>query len=111
MTSEHCCDARLRHGDAELLELPDDPEVAPARVPDQRAVPAEDRLRRDEERYPALSGYESGQEADDGTVGPAEAGTGGPGGEARPAGGAGQGSRRPWRSHPCDGREVFQGLA
>jgi hypothetical protein len=39
-------------------------------------VPAKDRLRSDEERCPALSGYESGQEADEGTVGPGEAGTG-----------------------------------
>jgi hypothetical protein len=28
-------------------------------------VPAKDRLRRDEERSPALSGYEAGQEADE----------------------------------------------
>ena len=43
---------------------------------DQRAVPAEDCLRRDEERSPELSGYEFGQEGDEGTVGPGEAGTG-----------------------------------
>ena len=39
-------------------------------------MPAEDRLRRDEERSPALSGHEAGQEGDEGTVGPGEAGTG-----------------------------------
>jgi hypothetical protein len=39
-------------------------------------VPSEDCLRRDEERSPALTGYESGQEGDEGTVGPGEAGTG-----------------------------------
>jgi hypothetical protein len=39
-------------------------------------VPSEDCLRRDEERSPELSGYESGQEGDEGTVGPGEAGTG-----------------------------------
>ncbi len=31
---------------------------------------------RDEERSPALSGYEASQEGDEGTVGPGEAGTG-----------------------------------
>ena len=39
-------------------------------------MPSEDRLRHDEERSPELSGYESGQESDEGTVGPGEAGTG-----------------------------------
>ena len=39
-------------------------------------MPSEDCLRRDEERSPELSGYESGQEGDEGTVGPGEAGTG-----------------------------------
>ena len=39
-------------------------------------MPAEDCLRRDEERSPELSGYESGQKGDEGTVGPGEAGTG-----------------------------------
>ena len=39
-------------------------------------MPTEDCLRRDEERSPALTGYESGQEGDEGTVGPGEAGTG-----------------------------------
>jgi hypothetical protein len=38
-------------------------------------VPAKDRLRRDEERSPALSGYEAGQEADERPIGPREAGT------------------------------------
>jgi hypothetical protein len=49
--------------------------VGPA-LADKRAVPSEDCLRRDEERSPALTGYESGQEGDEGTVGPGEAGTG-----------------------------------
>jgi hypothetical protein len=49
--------------------------VGPA-LADQRAEPVEDRLRRDDERCPALSGYESDQEGDEGTVGPGEAGTG-----------------------------------
>jgi hypothetical protein len=39
-------------------------------------VPSEDCLGRDEERSPELSGYESGQEGEQGTVGPGEAGTG-----------------------------------
>jgi len=98
-------DARLRHRDTEFLEFADDPEVAPPGVlprqaadqlhglfgkgwttwsavregpapADQRAVPSEDCLRRDEERSPELLGYESGQEGDEGTVGPGEAGTG-----------------------------------
>jgi hypothetical protein len=97
--------ARLRHRDTEFLEFADDPEVAlPGVLPrqaadqldslfgkgwttwsavregpvpaDQRTVPSEDCLPRDEERPPELSGYESGQEGDEGTVGPCEAGTG-----------------------------------
>jgi len=47
--------------------------VGPA-LADKRAVPAEDCLRRDKERIPALSGYKSGQERDDGSVRPGEAG-------------------------------------
>jgi len=42
---------------------------------DQRAVHPEDCLRRDDERPPGLSGHESGQEGDEGAVGPGEAGT------------------------------------
>jgi hypothetical protein len=104
MTAQHCRNARLRHGDTELLELADDPEVAPPGVLPrqaadqlhglvgqgwttwlavrvspallhQRPVPAEDRLRRDEERPPALSGHKTGQESDECTIGPAESWT------------------------------------
>ena len=42
----------------------------------KRAVPAEDCLGFYEERNPALAGDKTGQEGDDGTVGPGEAGTG-----------------------------------
>src|ERR1035437_7494969 len=43
---------------------------------DQRAVPTQDRLGRDEERSPAFSRNKTGQEGDEGPVGPGEAGTG-----------------------------------
>jgi hypothetical protein len=39
-------------------------------------VPAEDRLRRDEERSPAFSRPKAGQEGDEGPVGPGETGAG-----------------------------------
>ena len=42
----------------------------------KRAVPAEDCLRGDEERTPALARHKSSEESDEGTVGPGEAGTG-----------------------------------
>jgi hypothetical protein len=97
-------DARLRHTDADFLELADDAEIAPPGIlPDQaqdqldglvgkgrttwstmgvgpapankRAVPAKDRLRCDEERTPVLARYETSEEGNEGTVGPGEAGT------------------------------------
>jgi hypothetical protein len=97
-------DARLRHADAELLQLADDAEVAPPGIlpgqaqdqldglvgkgrttfstmgvgpapANKRAVPAKDRLRCDEERTPALARYETSEEGNEGTVGPGEAGT------------------------------------
>src|ERR1019366_2150965 len=102
--TQHRGDARLRHPDLKFLELTDDPEVAPPGVlPRQPAdelhdlvgkgrttrppvrvgpvplyegtVPAEDRLRRDEERPPALARHETSEKGDEGTVGPGEAGT------------------------------------
>ncbi len=48
--------------------------VGPAPA-DKRAVPDEDRLRRDEERSPALSGYEAGEQGDQRSIGPSEART------------------------------------
>ena len=39
-------------------------------------MPAEECLRGDEERTPALARHKSGEEGDEGTVGPGEAGTG-----------------------------------
>ena len=103
--TQHHGDARLRHGDVEFLELADDPEVAPAGVlpsesadqldglvgksrssrsavrvgpapADHRTVPTEDGLRRDQERTPELARHETGEEGDNGTVGPGEAWTG-----------------------------------
>jgi hypothetical protein len=97
-------DARLRHADADVLELADDAEVAPPGIlpgqaqnqldglvgkgrttwstmgvgpapANKRAVPAEDCLRRDEERTPVLARYETSEEGNEGTVGPGEAGT------------------------------------
>ena len=97
-------DARLRHADADSLELADDAEVAPPGVlpgqaqdqldglvgkgrttwstmgvgpapANKRAVPAEDRLWPDEERTPVLARYETSEEGNEGTVGPGEAGT------------------------------------
>src|ERR1035441_5171565 len=87
-------DTRLRHGDAELLQLADDAEITPPGVLpsqaanqlhglfgktrttwsavrvgpallDQRAVPAQDRLGRDEERSPVFSRNKTGQEGDE----------------------------------------------
>src|ERR1035441_1555142 len=43
---------------------------------DERAMPAEDRLRRDEERSPAFPGSETGEHADQRSIGPGEPGTG-----------------------------------
>jgi len=103
--AQHRRDARLRHGDAELCELADDPELSPSGVlpreladqldglvgkgrttrppvrvgpapADERTVPTEDRLRRDEEQTPALARHETSEEGDKGSVGPGEAGTG-----------------------------------
>src|ERR1039458_9718015 len=105
VAAHHGRDARLRHGDAELLQLADDAEIAPPGVLpsqaqdqlhglfaktrttwsavrvgpallDQRAAPAQDRLWADEERSPVFSRNKTGQEGDEGPVGPAEAGTG-----------------------------------
>ena len=98
-------DARLGHGHAQLLQLTDDAQVAPAGVlprqahdqlgglrrqrwtadvavrigpapPDERPVPAKDRLGRDEERRPPLSGNQPGESGDERPIRPAEAGTG-----------------------------------
>jgi hypothetical protein len=41
----------------------------------KRAVPAEDCLRRDEERTPALARYEASEEGDERTIAPGEAGS------------------------------------
>src|SRR5664280_1506640 len=104
VAAQHGRDARLRHADAELLQLADDAEISPPGVfpsqaadqldglfgkgmttwsavrvgpalLDQRAVPAQDRLWVDEERSPVFSRNKTGQEGDEGTVGPGEAGT------------------------------------
>jgi hypothetical protein len=100
----HRSDARLRHRDAEFLELADDAEISPPGIlpgeaadqldglvgksrssrsavrvgpapADQRTVPTEDGLGRDQERTPALARHETGEEGDNGAVGPGEAGT------------------------------------
>src|SRR5450759_2052888 len=105
VAAQHGRDARLRHADAELLQLADDAEITPPGVLpsqaadqlhglfgktrttwsavrvgpallDQRAVPAQDRLWADEERSPVFSRNKTGQEGDEGPVGPSEAGTG-----------------------------------
>src|ERR1035437_3041827 len=105
VAAQHGRDARLRHADAELLQLADDAEITPPGVVpsqaadqlhglfgktrttwsavrvgpallDQRAVPAQDRLWADEERSPVFSRNKTGQEGDEGTVGPGESGTG-----------------------------------
>src|SRR5665647_1979322 len=105
VAAQHGRDARLRHADAELLQLADDAEITPPGILpsqaadqlhglfgktrttwsavrvgpallDQRAVPAQDRLWADEERSPVFSRNKTGQEGDEGTVGPGEAGTG-----------------------------------
>src|ERR1035437_8159381 len=105
VAAQHGRDARRRHADAELLQLADDAEITPPGVLpsqvadqihglfgktrttwsavrvgpallDQRAVPSQDRLWADEERSPALPRNKTGQEGDNGTVGPSEAGTG-----------------------------------
>jgi hypothetical protein len=104
VAAQHGRDARLRHCDAELLQLADDAEISPPGVLppqaayqlhglfgktrttwsavrvgpallDQRAVPAQDRLWADEERSPVFSRNKTGQEGNEGTVGPGEAGT------------------------------------
>ena len=96
-------DAGLGDRDAELLQLADDAQVAPAGVlpgqtedqldrllrqgrpswpsvrvgpapADERPMPAQDRLGGDEERRPALAWHEPGQAGDERPVGPAEAG-------------------------------------
>jgi hypothetical protein len=105
VATQHGRDARLRQCDAELLQLADDAEISPPGVLppqaadqlhglfgktrttwwavrvgpallDQRAVPAQDRLWADEERSPVFSRNKTGQEGDEGPVGPAESGTG-----------------------------------
>src|SRR5664280_2657488 len=105
VAAQHGRDARLRHADAELLQLADDAEISPPGVLpfqaadqlhglfgktrttwsamrvgpallDQRAVPTEDCLWADEERSPVFSRNMTGQEGDEGPVGPGEAGTG-----------------------------------
>src|SRR5665811_1459982 len=104
VAAQHGPDTRLRHADAELLQLADDAEITPPGVLpsqaadqlhglfgktrttwsavrvgpallDQPAVPAQDRLWADEERSPVFSRNKTGQEGDEGTVGPGEAGT------------------------------------
>ena len=104
MASQDIGDAALGDRDAELLQLADDAQVAPAGVlpgqpddqldrllrqgrasrssvrvgpvpPDERPVPAQDRLGRDEERRPALPWHEPGQGGDECPVGPAEPGS------------------------------------
>src|ERR1035441_1713189 len=105
VAAQHGRDARHRHADAELLQLADDAEITPPGVLpsqaadqihglfgktrttwsavrvgpallDQRAVPSQDRLWADEERSPRIGRTQAGQEGDEGTVGPSEAGTG-----------------------------------
>jgi hypothetical protein len=105
VAAQHGPATRLRHADAELLQLADDAEIAPPGVlpcqvadqldgllrkdrttwpamrvvpapPDQRAVPTQDRFRADEERPPAFPRHKAGQEGDEGPVGPGEVGTG-----------------------------------
>jgi hypothetical protein len=104
VASQDRSDARLRHCDTEFLELTDDPKISPPGVflcqpadqphclvgkgrtswsamrvgpalLDQRAVPIEDRLGRDEERSPALTRHKTGQESDECTIGPGESWT------------------------------------
>ena len=122
-------DASLRHRNAELLQLADDAQVAPPGVlpgeahdqldglvgkgwpagpavrvgpasADQSAMPAEDRLGRNEERRPPLAWDQLGQGGDERPVRPGEAGTGDLAAGARPVGGEARGSRRPWRRRP-----------
>lgn len=98
-------DGRLRHADAECLELADDAEIAPlgalpglaedqfdgllgkggttrsamgvGPVPlGQRPVPAQDRPWADEERSPVVPRPETGEDGDGGPVGPGKPGTG-----------------------------------
>src|ERR1035441_5370968 len=105
VAAQHGRDARHRHADAELLQLADNAEISPPGVLpsqaadqvdrlfgkgrtswsamrvgpalfDQRAVPTEDLLGRDEERSPVFSRNKTGQDGDEGPVGPGEAGTG-----------------------------------
>jgi len=104
VAAQHGRDARLRHADAELLQLADDAEISPPGVLpsqaadqlhglfgktrttwsavrvgpallDQRAVPAQDRLWADEERSSVFSRNKTGQEGDEDPVGSGEAGT------------------------------------
>src|ERR1035437_260485 len=104
VAAQHGRDARHRHADAELLQLADDAEITPPGVLqapaadqihglfgktrttwsavrvgpallDQRAVPSQDRLWADEQRSPVFSRNKTGQEGDEGTVGPGEAWT------------------------------------
>ena len=103
MAASHGRHARLRHRDTELVQLNDDAEIAPPGIllclaadqlqgswgkpwttwsavrvgpplADERAMPAEDRLRRNEEPSPAFLGYETGDHADQRSIGPGELG-------------------------------------
>src|ERR1019366_9698893 len=72
---------------------------------DERAMPAEDRLRRDEERSPAFPGYETGEHADQRSSGPGEPGTGNLAAKPGQLVGEAQGSRHPLPPHPTRGQE------
>src|ERR1035437_7389049 len=101
VASQDRSNTRLRHGDADLLKLTDDAEISPPGILpcqaadqvdrpfgkgrmswsamrvgpallDQRAVPTEDRLGRDEERAPTLSRHKTSEEGDECTIGPGE---------------------------------------
>ena len=101
MGSKDVGERALGHPDSELLQLPDDAQVAPARVlpgeahdeldglvrerwpprspvrvgpapADEGSMPAHDRLGRDEERRPALSRHETRQAGDERPVRPGE---------------------------------------
>ena len=105
MAAENGSDVCLGNGDAELLELTDDAEVAPARILPCQAddqldgflgqgwpaaasagispapsyegtMPPKDRLRRDEEGRPALTRDDVSEGADERSVRPGEARTG-----------------------------------
>ena len=106
MAGKNRGDARLGGGNAKLRQLAQNSEVAPARILPRQAddevdyflgqgrtavvsmgigpsssykgmVPAKDRRRRDEERRPPLTRDEASEGADDRSIGPGEAGTGG----------------------------------